>query len=130
MTDKQIRVVSILSPTRVVINCGAADGVKVGQQILIYGLSTNSIKDIGTDEDLGKIEIIRGRGKIIHVQEKISTLESSDRDTSGRKIIKTYKGFQTLMNLPAEETVYDNEIKYFDEVQVGDYGRLEEKTSR
>ena len=125
MIDKIIKVVSILSPFKVVINIGAEQGIKFGQQVLIYGLSTETIKDIETGEDLGKVEIVRGRGRITHVQDKISTVESIEKETNGRRIVKTYKGFQALLSQAAEETVFDNDLKSFDEVQLGDYVRIE-----
>lgn len=123
MNDKIIKVVSILSPHKIVINCGEQDGIKSGQKVLIYGLSNHPLKDPETGEDLGKIEIIRGQGQVTHVQLKISTIECIDKETNGRRIVKTYRGFQAFNNA-AEETVYDNSLKPFDEVQIGDYARI------
>lgn len=125
MNDKITKVVSILSPYKVVINIGAENGVSLGQKVLIFGLSTDTIKDPDTGEDLGKIEIVRGKGKVTHIQAKISTIESIEKETNGKRIVKSYKGFQALLNQAAEETVFDNDLKPFDEVQIGDYVRFE-----
>lgn len=123
MEEKPIKVVSILSPYKVVINAGLERGVKVGQTYLIFGLSSKEITDPDTGESLGKIEILRGKGKVIHSQEKLATIESIDKDTSGKRVVKSFSTFQSLMNNPTEETIYNNDIKTFDEVQIGDYAR-------
>ena len=125
MSEKTIRVVSILSAYKVVINIGADNNIKLGQKVLIYGLSSDTIKDPETGNDLGKIEIVRGRGRVSHVQEKIATVESTEIETNGRRVVKSYSGFQALMGQAAEETVYNNDLKPFDEVQINDYVRME-----
>lgn len=125
MSEKTIRVVSIISPYKVVINVGSDNGIRLGQKVLVFGLSSDTIKDPDTNEDLGKIEIVRGRGRVTHVQEKISTVESIEQETNGRRVVKKYNGFQAMMGQAAEETVFNNDLKSFDEVQVTDYVRIE-----
>lgn len=116
MSEKIIKVVSILSPYKVVINIGTDNGIRQGQKVLIFGLSNDTVKDPETGEDLGKIEIVRGRGRVTHVQEKISTVESTEKETNGKRIVKNYSGFQALMGHASEETVFNNDLKEFEEV--------------
>ena len=70
-----------------VLNRGSAQGVKVGDQYLIFCLGEN-ISDPDTGEDLGALEVVRGRAKVVHVQEKIATLESSEKETIPGKLRK------------------------------------------
>ena len=63
-----------------VINRGSAHGINVGDQFLVFCLGDN-ISDPDTGEDLGALEIVKGRARVAHVQEKISTLESSEKET-------------------------------------------------
>lgn len=44
--------------------------------MLVYCVSDEDIKDPKTGESLGFLELVRGTGKIIFVQDKISILES------------------------------------------------------
>ena len=44
--------------------------------MLVYCISDEDIKDPNTGESLGFLELVRGTGKIIFVQDKISILES------------------------------------------------------
>ena len=74
-TEKNIKVVEILSPYQIVLNCGSENGISEGQRFLIYG-SGKIIKDPDTGEDLETLEIVRGKGKVIHLQSKICTVES------------------------------------------------------
>lgn len=60
-----------------VINRGSDDGISINDRFLIFGLGDN-VADPDTGEDLGALEIVKGRALVTHVQEKISTLESSE----------------------------------------------------
>ena len=69
-------VADVLGSDRVVINVGTTDGVKVGQRYLIYELSDKEIVDPVTEESLGKLEIPKGTGRIVHAQDRMAVLES------------------------------------------------------
>lgn len=60
----------------IVINRGKIDGLHIGDVFLIYRQGKNII-DPETGKSLGILEIIIGKGKVIHVQEKMATLESA-----------------------------------------------------
>lgn len=70
-------VVAILDSYKVIINVGANRNLVNGTKFLIVGIG-EEILDPKTGESLGNVEIIRGHAQVIHVQEKISTLESID----------------------------------------------------
>ncbi|WKZ66512.1 MAG: hypothetical protein QY325_00970 [Flavobacteriales bacterium] len=118
MSEKQIKVVSIITPTRVVINWGSQEGAKIGMAVLIYGLSTDEVFDPDTKTSLGHIELLRGRGKIIHAQEQMATVESIQKEPSTRVITR-----KQMFGL-GEEREERSDIKDFDDVQVGDLVRL------
>lgn len=71
------QVVAIVDEYKIAINRGAEHGVKLGANFLIFGLG-NRLTDPQTGEDLGILEVVRGRAKVVHVQEKLATLESSE----------------------------------------------------
>ena len=72
------RVATVMDPNQVVINKGASDGIRVGQHYLFYALG-DEIRDPETGDDLGQLEVLRGRGNVIHVHKKISIVRSSER---------------------------------------------------
>lgn len=75
-STKQLRVVQILSESQLVLNAGANDGIEINDEFIIYGLGNKNIYDPETNENLGKLEIYRGTGRAIYVQEKMCILEA------------------------------------------------------
>jgi hypothetical protein len=69
-------VAAVINPYQVAINKGALDGITFGQRFTIYELSEQDIMDPTTKESLGKLETIKGTGKVVHIQEKLSILEA------------------------------------------------------
>lgn len=65
-------------PLEVVINRGTLQGVKLGDRFLVFGIGPH-LNDPDTGEDLGEIELVRGRGEVIHVQEHVATLRTLER---------------------------------------------------
>ena len=62
-------------PLEVVINRGSHQGVKLGDKFLVFGIGPRII-DPDTHDDLGELELVRGRGEVVHVQEHLATLRS------------------------------------------------------
>ncbi len=120
---KQYRVVEILTGTRLVLNCGKNVGIKEANEFLVYGLS-NPIIDPETGEELGQAEIIRGRGKVIHVQDKLCTIESCLYDEGTSRIIKRVQPLNIFSGSTEEEVTGQRRMKKFEDVQIGDYARL------
>ena len=65
------KIARILSDKEVVLNVGEESGVKAGMKFVIY-----EERDPETGEDLGALEIVKGRIVVNHVMPKISNAES------------------------------------------------------
>jgi len=91
MAEKEVypaMIIEVIDRYKVVINRGSKDGVKLGQRFLIYTLSDKPLIDPNTKETLGHLEYVLGRGKVIHVQERIATIES-DEEEEIREVIRS-----------------------------------------
>ena len=102
----------------VVINRGLISGVREGMRYLIYNLG-NEIRDPETNEPLGTLEIVCGKGVVSHVQEKLATIVSCKKDTSVTKIIKPKWLMSGLEQLMPETEERSEQAIPFDGVQVG-----------
>jgi hypothetical protein len=125
---KNVLVVKIIDPYTLAINLGFPDGIKAGDRFQIYSIGDEDILDPETRQNLGKLETIKGTGKVTHVQEKMSTL-SSDMKHPPKKIIhKPSNPFQNNFlpnvfgNIYKEEVLPQENIP-FDELVVGDFAR-------
>jgi len=90
------RVVKVLSPYTVLINLGKASNVKKGMKFVIYE-EGEMIKDPTTEEDLEKLELVKGYVEVTHVQEKISVAESFITEK------RIYRPFDILSEFQARE---------------------------
>ena len=70
------KVAKVIDPYKLVINRGSIDGIRESQRMLVYSIDNEEIKDPDTGKSLGFLELVRGTGRIISVQEEISILES------------------------------------------------------
>ena len=122
----QTLVAEKLSDEKLVLNKGRNDGLKLGQRFLIFGYGKEVI-DPATNESLGKLEIVRGTGKVVHVQDRLSTVESDMRTSSTKTIRKSSpSGFtiSTLLNpVQVEEEIGEPIIVPFTSAQRGDVAR-------
>ncbi len=111
------------SPFEIVINRGSESGVKVGDTYLIFGYGPE-ITDPSSNASLGKLELVRGRGQVNHVQDKISTIRSiNKRQNVGKRIIRRNPGGIGFPTATEEEIPESTELP-FDGVKVGDIARL------
>jgi hypothetical protein len=69
-------VAQVIDNYKLVINRGKKNGIREGQRMLVYRLSDEKIVDPDTGRLLGYLELVRGTGRIISIQEKMSILES------------------------------------------------------
>lgn len=77
LIDYQLATVAkVLTEFRLIINRGAQEGVKEGMTYLIYEMGEEII-DPETDLSLGNLEITKGQGRVINVQPKMATIEST-----------------------------------------------------
>lgn len=114
------KVAKVLDEFTVVINKGANDGIKKGQKFLIYNLAEEII-DPDKNESLGSLEIVRGTGKVTHLQETMATLGSDMTNDLGRSVRRFKRPSLAAFFGPEEieETIPAQTIP-FNNVQVGD----------
>lgn len=115
-------VVKVIDDHKVVINKGARDNIKEGQRFLLYKLEEEEIKDPTTGKSLGYLEVVKGTGKVTHVQERMSTIESDKRGEPSKKTI--IKRISPILFFPAqqhEETaVSSGDFVPFEQPDIGD----------
>src|SRR5207244_1603202 len=71
MSMVNTRIAKIITPTMVVLAAGTLQGVTEGMEFIIYEL-TEPILDPDTKEDLGQLELHKGRVRVINAEEKAS----------------------------------------------------------
>ena len=120
-------VVQVMNYSRkVVINRGSVDGVRLGQRFLVYGIGP-VITDPETGTSLGKLEMLRGTGEVVHIQERMATIES----TSRRAIEKRTRTEAPLGGLlsygqflpPSVEVTSEPEMVPFELPEEGDFAK-------
>jgi hypothetical protein len=112
-------VVSIINENRIVINKGAKHGLKNGQRLLVYKMSKQEIIDPNNGESLGYLEIVKGTGKVIHIQEKMSTIESDKKQV--RRIVRSPN--LNLYGFGSETVESEDQLVPFEEPEVGDLAK-------
>jgi hypothetical protein len=117
-------------PLEVVVNRGALHGVKLGDRFLVFGTGPH-VTDPETGEDLGALELVRGRGEVVHVQDKMATVRSTERRRTrpARRVIREQSWAANLLSragAPAgiieEEIAPEAEVP-FESVQLGDLAK-------
>ncbi len=121
-------VAKVVDEYTLVLNRGSNHGVKDGARFLIYGLGED-ILDPETKEPLGRLEIVRGIGMVIHTQDTMCTVQSA-KTRRPSPTIKTIKKdhrnstWSLMLGSPAEETVEERQgepsMVPFDKPKVGD----------
>lgn len=117
--NKQLKVADVTNEYKVVINAGSDLGIQEGQRYLLYALSSEEILDPDTHESLGYLEIVKGTGKVIHVQERMSTIESDSYRTSS-KTVSRKNPFMGAFGSTVEEIESDKKHVPFENPEVGD----------
>ena len=120
------KVVHKLSPTELVINIGRSHGVQEDSRFIVFALG-DEIPDPDTGESLGTLEIVRGRAEAKHVQEKMTTILSTEKRRVPRERQRLVFGSPFTSSItPRTETVTE-EVEVpapFEGVQVGDLVRV------
>lgn len=102
---KILAVVKVLNEYRVVINAGSVDGINEKDRFLVYELGEELV-DPESKENLGRLEIVKGTGRPIHIQEKLTTIESNKiRRASDRRRIVTKSGGHPIFGLGTTPSV-------------------------
>ena len=110
-------VAKVRNEDTVVINKGLSDGIKLGQRFLIYFVEDKETLDPITNESLGKLEIVRGTGKVSHIQERLATVSSDRFEVIKKKPLTA--GFAYFSSYQSEERI---ELP-FDDPKVGDLAK-------
>jgi len=78
MTDRYFaKVVSVVDPFTIVINAGSDRVVKLGDVFMVVGIGP-MIEDPDTRKEIERLEIVRGRARVSHLQPKMATLTSME----------------------------------------------------
>ena len=85
-------VAKVINEYKLVINRGSIDNVKLDQKFLVYSISDEEVFDPTTKESLGYLEIPKGTGKVIHIQERMATLETDMVETDPIKKLSALSG--------------------------------------
>ncbi len=116
------------APVEVVINRGARNGVKLGDRFLVVGEGPR-ITDPETGEDLGQLELVRGRGEVVHVQDHMATIRTIERRRTrpAKRIIRESFGALSLTlggpgKVIEEELAPEAEMP-FEAVRLGDLAK-------
>lgn len=98
------KIIRILSPTQVVIDKGFVDGVRSEMEFVIYE-EGEPLADPDTNEVLERIEVIKGRIYILHVQERVSVATTMPPH-SGNGVLKIYAPNDPLHPEPAPDSMH------------------------
>jgi hypothetical protein len=109
-------VVKVIDDYKLVMNRGEQNGIREGQRMMVYRIDDEEILDPHTGESLGFLELVRGTGRIIFVQDKISIIETDQKKTYRKRIENSSLGLRSYKS----EVVESDELKPFDNAQVGD----------
>ena len=101
------KVARILSPTEVILAAGSEKGVCAGTEFIIFDLS-EPIPDPETGESLGQLEIVKGRVRVTHVQEKISKAMALSRSVTRTVDVRVGAAISAMFEpRQVTETEYD-----------------------
>lgn len=126
MKNKKIKVVHIQDEYNLSLNIGSNDGVKIGDKFLIYTLSDQEIIDPDTEESLGHLELVKGTGKVIHLQPKLCSIQSDTFKTpfETKVVRKPVNPFVALGETKIEEiTKSEPQRQPFDSVKINDLAK-------
>jgi hypothetical protein len=118
--DYDGKVARVLREDQLVINLGRQDSIKEGDRFLVFAAG-GSVEDPDSHEDLGKLEIVKGRGKVIHVQDRISVIETYEREPGVRITSKPSPFSAGFLALQGSQTTEEpGERKSFYDPEIGD----------
>ena len=123
-------IAKVIDDTNVVLNIGSNENISINDRFLIYKIGED-IFDPDTKELLGNFEIVKGYGKVTHIQNTMCTLTSDKiKREQSRKIITTQKSngllsqyFETNPKELVEEIPGEEYIVPFDNPEIGDLAK-------
>ncbi|ELS46899.1 hypothetical protein C789_3305 [Microcystis aeruginosa FACHB-905 = DIANCHI905] len=88
---------------------------------MIYGISEEEIIDPNTGESLGYLEIVKGTGRVINVQDNMATIESDKKQTFRRKLDNSNPFYLLASPREKAEIIEFDEPKPFENPKIGDW---------
>lgn len=126
------KIAKILSQTKIVINIGNKQGVKIGMKFVIYD-EGEMIFDPEDNQPIEKIELVKGNFEITQVQEKTSIGESYKIETKyfpglyeSLEAMASFGGKyveNTKVSVPLTKAIILEEVKEPTQLKVGDLVR-------
>jgi hypothetical protein len=102
-------VVDVIDDSTLAINRGRRDGIERGQIFLIYELSDKLIIDPTDGRVLGYLEIAKGTGEVINVQENMSTIKSDMEERLEKEIERNqFGGLYETIRLRTRKIPFDD----------------------
>lgn len=117
-----VKVVKVIDEYKLVINVGTDDGAQVGQKYLVYSIGEEEIFDPDTNESLGHLELVKGTGKITHVQPKMSTIESCEYTKTPIKTVRKNPMLGAWADY-TETTETSTVVNPFENPEAGDFAK-------
>lgn len=118
------KLAKIIDDYTVVVNKGSKDSVKTSQRFLVYEIG-EEIYDPDTKASLGRLEIVKGTGRVTHVQENMATIES-DMSSMASKSVKRIKrpgAFAMIAGTEEVEELLPAQREPFINPKVGDVAK-------
>lgn len=113
---RELRVAKVLDEFSVVLNAGGDDGVRPGMVFAIFTLG-EKIVDPDSKDILGRLEVVKGRVRIEHVQANMCTGRSSETCERPRQ-------FTGILALQAGPELTETVARRLERVAEGDRARL------
>ena len=112
------------APVEVVINRGKHQGIKLGDRFLVFGVGP-TITDPDTGKNLGQLEIVRGRGEVVHVQDDLATIRTIERQQkrATKRVVREPGGFVVRYDRVVEEELPPETEKPFVGILLGDLAK-------
>lgn len=114
---EEAKVVKQIDPQTVVINRGRSDGIKNGDRYLVYSLG-EELADPDTGENLGRLEVVKGKGKVVHLQDHVAHIETYEYEPEYTQIQR-----QGPFGFIGPSTETKKQKKEFVDVTPGDFVR-------
>jgi hypothetical protein len=117
-----LKVAAVQDEFRIVINAGAEDNVREDMTFVIFD-EGDEIIDPETGNSLGRVETVKGRVEVIHVQSKMSIARSSEFTEQKHAVSRTI--FEPFSSMGGAERPYDirQVRKRLNNVNIGDHVR-------
>lgn len=116
VSRKHFSVVKVIDDSTVVINACKTD-IQYNDLFIIYK-EDDEIFDPVTAESLGKLQIIKGTAKVLHIQDHMTTIKSNKTKNIQTKTIPVMRVFGPFATETIQTEIED--LPFDKDVQIGD----------